>query len=406
MNILFVSDFTIGSAGGVQSSVDMQRRELRRQGHRVVMLCPHPGSYMGFDADEDVLYVPSFKYLRPSGSPVVNPLRYTVKSLVVKLLGIADFEIVHAHTTSILGLQASKIASALNVPLIQTMHGRDDVFAEQTFFMPWLTSSVIYALNYAYAPHKSFTTKKNLSITARNQWNIMLNYIDRADAVTIPSQHFTNKFISHGAEKRKLNVLSNGLDDQVIDAIPYIKRQFSAPLRLLWCGRISSEKRPECFIELCEQLGDKVIGSIYGDGPLTPKIRQQIAESRAQNMTFYGRYKQSEIYPIMQANDVLIYSSHDFDNQPMIMLEATASGLPVVFCDPDLAECMPGNGARLTVSPASISFAEAINELSSQDAKLPAMERAMYAHRDNIRQSHLTKQMLELYQTCLNRQKQ
>lgn len=400
MNILFVSDFTIGSAGGVQSSVDMQRRELRRNGHRVVMLCPHAGNYMGLDED-DVFYLPSFKYLRPSGSPVVNPLRYTIKSLVMQLLATADFDIVHSHTTSILGLQASKIARALNVPLVQTMHGRDDVFAEQTFVLPWLTSSLIYAMNYAYLPHKTFTTKSKLSITARNQWNIMLNYIERADAVTVPSKHFTDKFISHGADKTKLHVLSNGLDDQVIDAIPLMKRQFSSPLRLLWCGRVSSEKRPECFVELCDQLGDKVIGSIYGDGPQTPKIKDLVA-SRRQNMTFYGRYKQSEIYPIMQANDVLIYSSHDFDNQPMIMLEAAASGLPVVYCDPDLKECMPASGAKLTVSPAPISFAEAINELCSQPDKLSTMEASMYAHRDNIRQSYLTKKMLELYKQCLS----
>jgi glycosyltransferase involved in cell wall biosynthesis len=69
--------------------------------------------------------------------------------------------------------------------------------------------------------------------------------------------------------------------------------------------------------------------TLVGSGPDEPALRTLASELRVDNMTFAGRVSPQDIAGYYAAHDIYIQSP-DIDNMPLSILEAFASGLPVV----------------------------------------------------------------------------
>jgi glycosyltransferase involved in cell wall biosynthesis len=81
--------------------------------------------------------------------------------------------------------------------------------------------------------------------------------------------------------------------------------------------------------------------TLVGGGPQEASLRALVAELRLRNVTFAGRVKPDEIAGFYAASDIYVQSP-DIDNMPTSVLEAFASGLPVV------STCAGGVPAILT----------------------------------------------------------
>jgi 1,2-diacylglycerol 3-alpha-glucosyltransferase len=402
MNILMVTDFSFSSIGGVQSSVKSQVDELRNQGHRVIVLCPSDKREYGH-TNEDIFYVPSFRFLRVNDHVFASPLSYSLPRVARDLGDIANFDIVHSQTTATLGAQARQLADILTAPLVQTMHGRDDVFFQRTMRFPRLVATCLYVVDRTSVRKRKRFPLSRLSFVARLMWDIMLNRADRADAVTIPSQHFAKKFVDKGLDPNIVIVISNGIADAIIETIEPSTPSTKHPLSLVWASRLSAEKQPDLAIRSVAAVEDITL-DIYGDGPMRMKCQKIIEELDVSERVYLrGAYKADDIYQIMNKHDALLYTSYDFDNQPMVMLEATVAGLPVIFCDPDLEECLPAGGGILSSSPDAQSISAALKTIATDDKKRRTMRNVLLRERDNYRQSVHTSNMLELYKTVRKR---
>jgi glycosyltransferase involved in cell wall biosynthesis len=399
MNILMVSDYNPQSIGGVQSSVKSQVDELRNQGHRVVLLSPSNEQQYGL-SDDDIFYVPSFRWFRINNHAVASPLRFSVGQLAKDLAVISSFDVIHSQTTSVLGVCARRIADILSLPLVQTMHGRDDVFVARGMRFPIISATVMHLLDIIFVQPRHSFPLKNVSLVSRLMWDIMLNRADRADAVTIPSHHFADKFITKGLDPKKVHVISNGIPDARVDTIDLSQpHDSSSTPSFVWAGRVSAEKQPDLAIRAITQVENCTL-DIYGGGQMKDDcqrlIRQLDLEDRVH---MHGDYKESEIYKIMAKHSALLYTSYDFDNQPVVMLEAAVVGLPVLFCDPDLAECLPDEGAILSEAPTVSSFSKTINSVVTNQGALLSMRNTLINARNNYRQSVHTAKMVELYRS-------
>jgi glycosyltransferase involved in cell wall biosynthesis len=72
---------------------------------------------------------------------------------------------------------------------------------------------------------------------------------------------------------------------------------------------------------------------LVGDGPERSAVRARAAElDLTDAVTFVGSVPQADLPALYRAADVFALSS-DFDNSPNVVLEAMASGLPVVATD-------------------------------------------------------------------------
>lgn len=403
MHIVIFADFHDTAIGGVTTSIRGQRNGLEHLGHKVTIVCPPPTHPVV--SDPAVIIVPSIPFFRPNGFPMVAPTKRNVRFIEKELKARGPIDIIHAQTNIGVGIMGAWIAKKLSVPLVQTMHGRDDVFAQQTYPIPPLTTRFILWQHKRYIAHTQPVPRLHDNQTAHNVWQVMVNHAQAADQVVVPSHHFFKKFTEHNVTK-PIAVISNGISDEVIAKLPHIRRPVrtkNAPLKVIWCGRLSPEKRPIESIQAVMKIKDSTI-DIYGSGPLEKTIREYIATSDlSHRVRLRGRVSQKDILKAMQGCDVLLYSSYGFDNQPMVLLEGVAAGIPIVYCDPDLTECMPDGGGLMTDGISIDAIAAALALLQDNPHQFQAMHKKMYDHRDKVVQSYHSKKMVTLYKHVIKR---
>lgn len=399
MNILVVSDFNFLSIGGVQSSVKAQVDELRNQGHRAVLLCPADNQQYGL-TNEDIFYVPSLRFFRVNKHAVASPWGYSIDTLVRDLQDITSFDIVHSQTTSLLGALSRRIADMMAVPLVQTMHGRDDVFVERTMRFPLVVAHVMHLLDRILIRSRRHYNIQNETNVRQLMWDIMLNRAERADAVTVPSYHFAKKFITKGADESKFTVIPNGIPDDIVAQVePADRKDHTSGLSLVWAGRLSAEKQPDMAIRAAAIVPNCTL-DVYGDGLMMSACKKLIHELNvADRVSLKGAYRTKDMYDLIKHYDAMVYTSYDFDTQGIVLLEASIAGLPVIYCDPDLAESLPDGSGVLTEANTAESLATAITNLAASPEKLQRSLQLILAARDNYRQSLQTARMVELYVT-------
>ena len=402
MHIAIFVDFHDSAIGGVTTSVRGQRKGLEDLGHKVTIVCPPPVGDVA--ADPAVITIPAVPLFRPNGFPMVAPTKRNVRLIEEKLDATEPVDIIHVQTNMGIGMMGVRIAQRRKIPLVQTMHGRDDVFAENTYPFPTLITALMRMAHARYVPHVVDVPKLNDSRAAHNAWQIMVNHAQSADYVVMPSHHFMVKFREHGVTK-PITVISNGISDDAVKNLPHVLRKqadVAAPLHIGWCGRLSHEKRPLESIQAVAAIEGAQL-DMYGSGPLEKMLQDYITEHKlTDRIHLKGRVSQDEVLRAMQTYDALLYASYGFDNQPMVILEAVAAGLPIVYCDPDLTECMPDGGGLITDGITVEAMKSALMRLQNDPALRQKMHVAMYDYRDKIVQSYHSKKMVDLYKSLIS----
>jgi glycosyltransferase involved in cell wall biosynthesis len=240
--------------------------------------------------------------------------------------------------------------------------------------------------------------------TAHNAWQIMVNHAQAANHVIMPSRHFADKFRDHGVT-RPMSVISNGIKDDVIARLPTKKRRASrkkTPFKVMWCGRVSQDKRPIDSIRAIAKLKNCTL-DIYGDGPMLGEVKKYVhAHGLKDRVRVLGRVEQVEILDAMQTHDVLLYPSYGFDNQPMVLIEAVAAAIPIIYCDPDLTECMPEAGGLLTDDASIDAISLALSEVQHEPNRWQKMHETLFAYRGKVAQSYHSKKMAATYKKIIS----
>jgi len=136
--------------------------------------------------------------------------------------------------------------------------------------------------------------------------------------------------IEMGVPSDRLFLLPNVLDT---DQFCPPKVRLGKPVKLLWVGRLSQEKRADRFIRLVAatqgRAGEACHGVIAGDGPDRAALEKQ-AEALGllpAKIEFRGRV--TDMKPVYQECDILLLTS-DREGTPNVILEGMSAGLPVV----------------------------------------------------------------------------
>lgn len=137
----------------------------------------------------------------------------------------------------------------------------------------------------------------------------------------------------------------------------------------LFTGRVAVEKNIEAFLAL-DLPGQKVV---VGDGPLLPALR-----SRHPGVVFTGYKRGEELAEHMASADVFVFPS-ETDTAGNVVLEAQASGLPVVVSNvggPKENMC-PGLTGLVCAAPGAVVWADQMAPiLRSADLRMEMAERA------------------------------
>ncbi|HLS75782.1 MAG TPA: glycosyltransferase [Nocardia sp.] len=433
MHIALFTDFHPATLGGVQTAMRALTSGLRGLGHRVTVFCP-PAPHPVADDPDLVLLRPVPRATLAGGLPMVLPTRANRYAVDAAFATRARVDLVHALTTYGCGILGARAARRHGIPVVQTMQSRDDTVIERYAPSPLSAALTMRLLHGWFVPLRGATTDVGDDLVARLAWRPLIAQARAADHVTVPTEHFARRLRARGVD-RPIHVVSNGIDDALLDTVldagparadecppedeaesrtaatgagrgsaeePAAARDGTArtPLRVLWCGRLSPEKRPVAAVEVVRGVADCTL-SVYGDGRLADDLRAAVAVAGVgDRVRLHGEVDQAEILRAMRAHDVLLLTS-DCDTQGMVLLEAVATELPVVYCDPELAETVPEAGGLRAADSSVQALAAALRALAGDRARLPAMRRALAERSADSRQSRHLARLVAVYTAAL-----
>ncbi len=408
MRIAVFTDLYLEVPGGIPSSIAAQKAALEKMGHIVTIFCP------GNKTDEkNVVLLPTAKHLKVDGAPIARSPKTIVKYIDENFPRFkSDFDIIHAHYEAGASIAAIMLARKYRIPLVQTMHGREDMAIAVNVPHPFKTIAGV-ALNKAhkkylngYSKSKKIKRDKYLapSIATRNMWELMVREANAANQVITPSQHFADKLKHYGVSK-PITAVSNGVPDEAIKVRDWKLRMFkkgsSEPLKIIWTSRLSKEKRIIPFLKALEivkkQTNQFYFTAIGGGNELEKAKKFAKSHGLSKNVKFYGMIPREEVLKHMEDQHLSIINSYGFDTQGLTILEAGAVGLPVIYCDKDMDQVVIKNGGMRAMDESPEKMAALILAIIDHPELIEKMSDACFKKRETVLQSTQIKKLLEVY---------
>ena len=328
VRILLYANVDAAEAGGVQAVMRSLAGRLAAQGHRVrVGWAERSAPSSGDDG-----WAEAFHVRRGEGRWLHLP---TLARLAVRLLRERP-QVVNIHFASPSVRYFIALAPWLGFRVAVTCHGSD----------------VLRPLPHD-APH-------------------LAAVLTGADAVTVVSEDIAARLAQDGiAPSRPPLVIANGVDTGFW-APPASRAAASALPHLVALGRLEPVKGFDILIEAAALLhanGTPVRLTIIGEGSEREALAAQAARLGVeQAVTFAGRLAPPAIRDLFQAADLFVLSSRS-EGMPLALMEAMASGLPVVAADVGGVARTAGGAAMLVPPESPQALAEAIASLLGDESE-------------------------------------
>ena len=304
------------------------------------------------------------------------------------------------------------------MPIVQTMHGREDMAIAVNVAHPFKTFSGC-GLN---AIHKHYLKKTTKKVKIRRDdylaptkarakmWELMVRQANCADQVITPSQHFADK-LKHYGVSRPITAVSNGVEDKVANSrhwkIRILKKGSNEPVRIIWTSRLSREKRIMPFLEalkIVKESSDKFFFTAVGDGNEYDAAKKFVLDNGlARNVKFLGAVPHDKVLDLLKDEHLSIINSYGFDTQGLTILEAGAVGLPVIYCDKDMDQVVLKGAGKRAFDETPEKMADLILHIIENPELIEDMSRAAMKNRKQVLQSTQIKNLLAVYKKALKK---
>ena len=201
-----------------------------------------------------------------------------------------------------------------------------------------------------------------------------------------------------------IDVIPNGVEmdrfyppQKKTDAVP----TNDVPLRLLTVGRLSVIKRVEMLIDVVQILhedGCHVYFTIVGGGAMEQQLRQIVSEKNLSDIVeITGRIEAEKMPEVYRKNDIFVSASLQ-EGMSNAMLEAMASGLPIVttHCE-GVEELIKDNGIVVEKAQPD-QIAKAIENLSDDPETHKKMSVAARKQAETFSWSSVAEKYLKVYE--------
>jgi glycosyltransferase involved in cell wall biosynthesis len=264
------------------------------------------------------------------------------------------FDVIHVSTPSTMGLCGIMVAKVLKVPVLGTHHADYPAYANDIAGEPFITAGTIGYMKWFYA---------------------------RMSRVFSRSREYHSSLHDLGVHPGRLRTIVPAINTDKFNprhADPSLWRRLGVaqPRRLLYCGRVSHEKNlsmlVEVFQRLCSVRRDVAL-IIAGDGPYLGQMRQELEDLPAY---FLGYQNDKQLGPLYATADLFAFPSRT-DTLGQVVMEAQASGLPVLVTDVGGPQEMIDDGLTGMVLPAEDPqhWCRAIDELLEDEPRRLRMAR-------------------------------
>lgn len=168
-------------------------------------------------------------------------------------------------------------------------------------------------------------------------WRYMQWFYGQLDCVFVPTNCYQQQLVGRGFDERKLRVLRRGV--HVGQFHPDRRRRehwlpwgLGEKFTFLYVGRVSLEKNVEHLLESFVRLAERGRQAqlvVVGDGPLGDSLRRRFYRP---DVAFTGVLTGDDLAAAYASADCLVFPSVT-DTFGNVVLEAQASGLPVIVAD-------------------------------------------------------------------------
>lgn len=227
--------------------------------------------------------------------------------------------------------------------------------------------------------------------------------VRKARLVTVVSTNLKEAMLKHGL-KNKYTLIPNVVDTSIFRPI---QREESVKKRIIHVSNLS--KRPKNMHRIIEALED--IGKerddfeliLIGTGPDEEEMRKKVEASNLSTLTsFKGECSKEKVAEEMAKSDVLILFSL-YENQPCVIIEAFASGIPVISSDVGGISEMVGDMGQLVAKDDIEAFKKAILRHLNSERQYSFEKIRSYALQ-HFSQERVGRSFFDCYQSILGKE--
>jgi len=256
---------------------------------------------------------PDYLALRACGMPI--PFYGTMQMHLPPLRGLLAharrdrIDVVHLTTPGPMGLAAAYAAWRLSVPMVGSFH----------------TDLAAYA--------ELLSGSRSLAIAMRRYMRWLYG---RCQSVMVPSGATRQLVVDSGIDAAKVTLWTRGVDTGLFSPARRCEALRSAwhvsdrRPALLFVGRVSAEKGLDQLPALSRHLFNRGVQHrwiIAGDGPYRQTLEREMPDAH-----FAGTLSREDVARAFASADLFVFPSRT-DTAGNVVLEAQASGLPVVVSD-------------------------------------------------------------------------
>jgi len=236
-------------------------------------------------------------------------------------------DIVHFHNTfPLLSPSVYYATQKMKIPVIQTLHNYRIICPAATLYRDnkvcedCTRKSILFSILYG-CYHNSRTQSMVISsmLTFHRFLKTWKNKVDLYIALT---NFAKEKFMNCGIPCEKIFVKPN-----FIDPDPGVKQNIGT--YVLFVGRLSLEKGLKTLLLSFREIRNIEL-QVAGAGPLLEWSRYFVLKNRIKNINILGKLNAQDVLKHMKNAKFLVFPSEWYEGFPMTILEAFATGTPVI----------------------------------------------------------------------------
>ncbi|UCD29556.1 MAG: glycosyltransferase family 4 protein, partial [Planctomycetota bacterium] len=186
--------------------------------------------------------------------------------------------------------------------------------------------------------------------------SILMQYLNCIDYIIFLSRN-TSQILAKNIKNYRQKVIPLGLQDYWFDSPkpPLSDSKSPEDLTIGYAGALANHKAPHLLLDAIRQLGWNGT-RIRLAGPDSEPTYRRLLEKKAQglNVEFVGPVEPDKIPAFLQTIDIFAMTSTCLENYPYAVLEAHATGIPVVGSKVGGIPEQLNNEERLMFEPGSV----------------------------------------------------
>lgn len=337
MKIGLVSPYDFASPGGVNDHVRHLARQLSHSGHTTRIFAPSSRADIDFD---------SARFYR-IGTPIAIPANESVARIALSF-----------HL-------ANRVAAIIEEERFDVLHFHEPLMPALPMTMLRMSTTANVGTFHAFA-------RSNLGYYyGKPLLGPYVQYLHGAIAVSEPARAFVTRYFP----EVRARVIPNGVDTTVYrrgqTPIRHLRDDF---VNILFVGRMEKRKGLGDLLRAFRFMQSRFQRTrliIVGDGPLRGKVESYVSRHRIPNVVLAGYVPDSVKPRYYSSADIFCAPATGAESFGVVLLEALATGLPVVATEvPGYMSVLEPGKDSLTVEPKNWRELGASLVILARDAEL------------------------------------